>query len=208
MTGAELALPFVGDLAGKVVDVLSEGALQKLLSGRMREARERLMKEVAKGKPWVITDDEATAALFAYFNAAREGAARINLQMIAEALAAGASEPTFAPDTFRRHAGDLASLSRDEVLVLAAFHRANGKAASQPDSEKSVRSSAWALMRDQGWTGLPQSLDIYAAITALGRTGWVSSASGFGSLIYYTTASFEEIARLVDLQAAQNASSE
>jgi hypothetical protein len=83
--------------------VLQKGGAEVLKAyqqKRAEEARETLRTALSKGKHWAITEDQAAAALFAYMRAAEEGAARVNLEMIAEAFANSAQEPSFAPDEF------------------------------------------------------------------------------------------------------------
>jgi hypothetical protein len=191
----------------KIIDELwgtaAHGVWDRFKTLRMAKAREILLGELRNGKHWAITDDQAVAALFAYARAASEGAARVNLRMIAEALANSAQEPSFAPDEFRRHADSLAGLSRDEILLLASFIRANRHAALQPDEpqDQTRRASmAWAsVLKDPD---IPPALDTIALAAALGRTGWIAPASSYGGLTYYTTSVFEGVVRLVDFELA------
>jgi hypothetical protein len=80
---------------------------------------------LSRGKFWAITDDKAAAAMWRYLRAAMEGAARRNLELLAEALVSGAVDPEFAPDEFKRQADRLDGVSRKEIIVLAAFLRTN-----------------------------------------------------------------------------------
>jgi hypothetical protein len=179
------------------------GALAKFMAAQADIAREEIVKQLEKGKLWAITDDKGAAAIFVYLRAARDGAARINLRMMAEALINAAQEPTFAPDEFRRQADALASLSRDEVLLLAAFLRAHRHAAEQSGealNSKKTADFAWAaILADP--SQFPLGFDIIPVAAALGRTGWVVPGSGFGTLTYYTTSLFDGVARLVDFEA-------
>ena len=112
------AVAFLVDyIQGKVADDI----LRRLMHGRHEAARDVLAAKMAKGRPWLASEDDTAAALFTFVRAAQEGAARLNLRLMAEAMTNAAQEPTFAPDVFRYHAAMLASLSRDEVRLLAAF---------------------------------------------------------------------------------------
>src|ERR1700722_15457593 len=137
------------------------GALGRIMAGRAEMAREEIVKQLQKGKLGAIADDDAAAAMFTYLRAAQEGAARINLRMMAEAFVNASHEPTFAPNEFRHQSLAPASLSRGGVLLLAAFLRANRAAAPGPgepnDGTKSM-SVAWAsILADT--SQLPPVLD-------------------------------------------------
>jgi len=181
------------------------GALGKVMEGRAKMAREEIVKQLQKGKLGAIADDDAAAAMFTYLRAAQEGAARINLRMMAEAFVNASREPTFAPDEFRRQSIALASLSRDEVLLLAAFLRANRAAApgpGEPNDGTKAMSVAWAsILADK--SQFPPAFDAIALAAALARTGWVVPGSGFGAITYYTTGAFDGVARLVDFELAR-----
>ena len=201
MTGLEIAIP----IASKIADKLADGALERLLKLRLQQGQEVLARRIAKGRPWLISEDETAAALFTYLRATQEGAARVNLDLMAEALVASAQEPTFAPDTFRKRATALADLSRDEILMLAAFVRVNDHAVREAERlghPENVRSIAWTCLLHSAPSDFPPGFDVIATASALGRTGWVAPASGYGALVFYTTPAFDDVARLVNLRAA------
>lgn len=191
------AVSFLVDyIQGKVAD----DVLRRLMHGRREAAREELAAKMAKGKPWLASEDDTAAALFTYVRAAQEGAARLNLQLMAEVMTNAAREPTFAPDVFRHHVAALASLSTDEVRLLAAFARENRAAAAEPDDPTDAFkrvSLVWArLLNDQ-----TSGLEVTALAGALTRTGWLITYSGFGGLVYSTSRAFEDVVRLVDFEA-------
>jgi hypothetical protein len=99
----------------------------------------------------------------------------------------------------------LSSLSRDEVLLMAAFLRANRAAAPGPgepnDSTKST-SMAWGSILGDA-SQFPPGFDAIAVAAALARTGWIVPGSAYGGIAYYTTAAFDGVARLVDFQLAR-----
>jgi hypothetical protein len=194
-------------VAAKVFDEIAGAtfhtALDRLVARHRAIGREALLEQVRKGKPWAIQDDDAAAAMFAYLRAVQEGAAKANLRMIAEALFNAAQEPTFAPDEFRRHADALAALSRDEILLLAAFIRANKATEGRPgdQTDPNIRAGlVWATILQGG--ELP-GLDVLALAAALGRTGWIEPLAGGGGMMYYTTSAFSTIERLVDFEGAK-----
>ena len=202
---AMVTLPIAKEISEKIVDGLVSGALQHLLRKRMEDARRRLIRRLERGQTWAWTEDESAAALFGYFRAAQEGAARINLELMADAFANGATDATLSSDVFRRHSQMLASLSRDEVLFLAGLDKAEHERA-RANSEVDQLVTGWVrLYNSPSSYGVPDSVDIYACAPALLRTGWLSAASAFGGLIYEFTATFNEVRRLVDFEEAANA---
>ena len=196
--------------AGKIIDELwSEafhGAIGRLMERRARQAREVLEAELRKGRHWAITEDAAAAAIFSYLRAAREGTARVNLQMIAEALRNSAEEPTFASDEFRRHVNILAELSNEEIVVLAAFIRHRRREGEGIDQDGSRKSGEWNdvcssllerrhLFRD--------GHEVVAHTVGLLRTGLVIPWSGLGAYTGFSaTPRLDALARLVDFELA------
>jgi hypothetical protein len=186
------------ELAGKVVDQLADGALERCLRRRLDVARKVLQKRMAKGELWVWTEDDAAAALFTYMRAAQEGAARLNLEFMADAITNGIHEPTFAPDAFRRHCAALSMLSRDEALVLVGLIKVH----DTPQEEGKNGNAGWRLKSDPAAFGLPPSLDVMGCAQSLTRTGWVVLASLWGGMGFDFSSSFEEVRRLVDFEMA------
>lgn len=121
----------LGWLVEKVADEAStrivEGAIKRVLRKRAEAARDIAIEEIAAGRGHVVLDapaqDEAVAILWRYLRAAEEGAACINLRLMASILAgnSGAS-PVYASE-FLRWADLTASLSEEEILLLAVPHR-------------------------------------------------------------------------------------
>lgn len=170
---------------------------------RAVEARDTLLNALAQGKTYRITDDQAAAAIFAYMRAAEEGAARLNLGMIAEAFANAAQEPTFAPDVFRRHTRMLADLSREEIIVVAQLIKANRVAqTAQPNEvgQTILRELDRALVGPDKF--FKSRAGFYRHLGALQRTGIVvGTSAGFGH-VYMPTGLLDEIERLVDFDRA------
>ena len=200
-----MAEPFtvilVHELAGKVVDTLADGALERLVRRRLDGARDVLQRRMRKGQVWAWTEDATASALFTYMRAAQEGAAQLNLELMADAMVNGAAEGAFAPDVFRRHSAALATLSRDEALFLVAL-MAVRDAPQEPGSDINA---GYRLRSDPAAFGLPPSIDVDACSQGLTRTGWVMLQSLYGALGFDLTASFTEVRRLVDFQVALSA---
>lgn len=195
-----LTTPAVAFLIDYIEGKVADDVLRRLMHGRREAARDSLAAKMARGKPWLASEDDTAAALFTYVRAAQEGAARLNLRLMAEAMTNAAQEPTFAPDVFRHHAAVLAGLSRDEVRLLAAFARENRTAAAEPDDPTDAFKRV-ALVWTRLLNDTASGLEVTALAGALTRTGWLVTYSGFGGLVYATSRAFEDVVRLVDFEA-------
>jgi len=187
----------------KVLHTAGGAALKAYQQRKVEEARQALLKALGKGRVWAINEDQAAAALFAYIRAAEEGAARINLQMIAEAFANAAQEPTFAPETFRRHVRMLADISRDEIQVVAKMiklrHECDGM--TLPEQRTFIREKIRDELVGPGkFFGTVGELD--QNLSSLLRTGLIISESAYGGTFYMPTGLLIEIERLVDFGRA------
>jgi hypothetical protein len=58
-----------------------------------------------------------------YLRAAREGAARLNLRLLAKAIAGKLQSGRLVADEFLQYAEALASLSRDEIIVIGTMYK-------------------------------------------------------------------------------------
>jgi hypothetical protein len=187
--------------------VLQKGGAEVLKAyqqKRAEEARETLRTALSKGKHWAITEDQAAAALFAYMRAAEEGAARVNLEMIAEAFANSAQEPSFAPDEFRHRVRMLASLSREEVNIIAQLIKATRLV------QGTEYNFVWIRIKENLDSALvgpgkyfKHEDDIVQYLGMLQRTGLVIAKSAYGGLAFYPTKLLLTIERLVDFEKAR-----
>jgi hypothetical protein len=195
-----------------VLDFLKEAvphALAELQRRHLEAAREIIVRRLQRGKLWAISDDDAAAALWTYLRAAQEGAARRNLEMMAEALATAAAEPSFYPNEFRRQASVLADLSREEVYVLAAFIRAK-RGFPGGGEDGAAKAGEWQavctdLLRQPAL--FPDGYAVEAHTAGLLRTGLVLPWSGLDAFTgFSSTPRLIALARLVDFQLAAEAS--
>jgi hypothetical protein len=125
--------------------------------------------------------------------------------MLAECLWNEAQEPQFAPDEFRRNAAMLADLSREEIMVLAAFFRedrAVDSAASQVDRENYVWQRVVDTLTGEGQF-FSDPADLFGTCAALQRTGLVTALkrSGRTEMLYLSTPRFTRICRLVNFES-------
>jgi hypothetical protein len=96
-----------------------------------------------------MSEDDAAAFLLRYLRAAQEGAARLNLRLMARVVVgkAHAGEPLYA-DEFLRYADTLASLARNEVVLLGALIRHNAQP-HLPGNPVAPGVRAWVSLRQE-----------------------------------------------------------
>ena len=88
-------------------------ALKRLFAKRLDNARETLLKKLARGDMRVSEADlqEGVATVYRFLRAAQEGAARVNLRLLSQVIANQAWRGTMKADEFlpRRHSRSIAS---------------------------------------------------------------------------------------------------
>lgn len=114
-----------GFAGAATVPAVSVQTLRGLLQRRVAAARDVLLGEIRRGtKTLEFHDaDEAAAITYRYMRAAEEGAARLNLQLLARVIVGSAEGPGLYADEFLRWADILAGLRREEVMVLGVIQR-------------------------------------------------------------------------------------
>jgi hypothetical protein len=116
------ALGFIGISGGSVSQALIVGYFRR----RHEMARGILFEELSQANisnTQAASEDDAIAVIVRYLRAAQEGAARLNLRLLAKAIAGKRQSMPLVADEFLQYAEALATLSRDEVLVVGAMYR-------------------------------------------------------------------------------------
>jgi len=106
--------------------MLSGAAIEELLAKRVENARKIIIEELAHARrplEDVHERDEIVAIVYRYLDAARQGAARLNLRLLAKVASGQVEREEIRADVFLRHAEMLSSLAREEVIFLATLHR-------------------------------------------------------------------------------------
>jgi len=150
-------------------------ALQSMLQGRHTQARDILLDELREGDKQ-LTDvgqvDEAAAIIFRYARAAQEGAARLNLRLMAKVIAAQAYLGNLVADEFLYYADMLASLRREEVILIASLHQ--HRVVAPEVWADNVR--AWSKAQEQLVPNVFATGEVmYAAALGAARTGLLLS---------------------------------
>lgn len=198
MSASTITALIAGKLLEKAFETGGEQILARLIRGRTEKARAILLKRMRRGDLVLpITEDDFASVLFTFLRAAEEGAARRNLELMADYLVNAAAEPDFAPNEFRRHSRHLAELSRAEALAVAVMVKAPELAPDPKDPWKPLVDYA---TRAAG--PFQNAEDFRAACTGLMRTGWVQPISLYGSMGYGPTVMLKSISRLIDVDGA------
>jgi len=123
----------------------------RLLRKRLETAQEILLDELRRGKrslAAVEEVDELAAIVFRYGRAAQEGTAKLNLRLMAKVIAGQAHLGSLVADEFLAWADVLASLRREEVILLACFLKENDRFLHEADGKVSL-SQLWDRCRGQ-----------------------------------------------------------
>lgn len=192
--------PIVPPVVTAVLKAALPRAVAAYQASQAAVARDLLVKRIARGRPWAVHEDAAAAALWRYMRAATEGTARLNLELLADALVNGVAEPTFAPDEFKQQADRLESLTREEIFVVAAMLRVRNVPAADGEAAHVTRYNA-AIQEALGMGVFQDQGDVTACMASLTRTGWVAPSGGFGFTGHSPTRALDAVARLVDFEA-------
>jgi len=180
-------------------------ALSAVMERRKEAAREILLDEIRRGGASPTTDDidESVSILYRYWRAAQEGAGRLNLRLLASVYAGQVRDKTIVADDFLYYADLLASLRRDEIILLGTLLRCSTNADGTPGVGHDPMTQTRAEMVPAVFEAHE---DYNAALGALQRTGLISAhaiggAVGSGSsLVYQVTSLLRKLNRLAAIE--------
>ncbi len=175
-------------------------ALERLLGRRRRMAQEIFLHELRCGDRHLLGAedvDEAAAMLFRYLRAAQEGTARLNLRLMAKIMRGLTAERPIYADQFLRYADLVASLTREEVILVATLYAKAKDLKDRPGR----RQEALTLAKGELVPRVFDSEDrFYAVMAAASRTGLV--ITGGWSDQFCTTPLMDDVARFVSFREA------
>ncbi|MBY3136740.1 hypothetical protein [Rhizobium laguerreae] len=156
-------------------------SLRALMQKRASNARDVLLHEIRRGNTPIEfhNADEAAAVTYRYMRAAEEGAARLNLQLLAGVIVGSAEGPGLYADDFLRWADVLAGLRREEVIVLGVMQRVQTGETPIEDPAQNPPLAFWLActgILEQQYGLRPAASTSHAH--ALLRTGLVQLVSG------------------------------
>lgn len=198
MTLEALAIDYfkaAGELAGGSV-------LKQLLAKRAEAARDILVDRLQKAKATLkdIPEDEAAAITYRYMRAAEEGAARINLKLLADVIVGQDAKPGFYANDFLLWADIISSLRHEEIAVLGTMHREAAKLNYKLEQSGKFWLGCLEVLADERKI-LKQDSDLIGA--KLLRTGLITLLTGLWDMghAYMPTANLQKLAEMADLEA-------
>lgn len=181
----------------------------QLLRRRAVHARDILLDVLRRGERTLSAPevDETVAVLLRYGRAAQEGTARLNLRLMAKVIAGQVQQKVLYADEFLRHADIIASLRREEVILLGALQRHWAAPAVQAMANDHDRMNEAKRLMLAELTPVPfiDIVELAATEDAIVRTGFLAGTEVFGGTIYKSTRTFQRVCALISLEAALEA---
>jgi hypothetical protein len=195
-------------VAAVAADILPVGntlgaAVDRLLERRRREARSVLLEELEAGRSIIETVeeiDEFAAITLRYRRAAEEGAARLNLRLMAMTIQGMSSTRTLTASRFLYYATFLATMSREEIIAAATLYRHER---SDPCTSEETRGQPSVRMKAELIPAIfSTERHLASALQATTRTGLVVALPGWDALLYETTPLMEAVVSLAPFRDA------
>ena len=172
---------------------------------RLQAAGELLLVELRRGDRTLaeVEEDELAAVVYRYSQAAQEGAARLNLRLMAAVIAGQAFRGNLVADEFLYYADVLASLRREEIILVAALWRhANSPEVVALQEAERARTAESAARCELVPLLFATDAEFVATEGALMRTGLITAVSGFGALLFATTPLLARLQALAPFEMA------
>jgi len=180
----------------------------RFVQRRRKEAAEILIAQISAGGLHGEIEfeerdiDPLIDIIFRFSKAVGDGAANDNLTFLAEVIAGLKSRRALAVDSFRRWAGILEDLTRDELLLIGkayvteadifAMHEAGGEKIANDFWQK-----IQATMKEAGYS----AGEISALCATVSRTGILVPVSAFGTTAYMPSPWLNELGSLTSIAA-------
>ena len=178
-------------------------AYEKWLNTKAKTAHDVLVNEIAKGTRLSTDVDPDTffGLLHRYLNAAKQGAARSNLQLMAQVLRGSLEQDCpFTPDALAANAELVSSLTRNEIRFLAVLWTSTSTyvpIGPNPNRNQEICESAISTMVPNF---LPDRATYNAVGAALCRTGLIISPPVWDGPAYFVTPQLESLVKLCNLE--------
>jgi hypothetical protein len=175
--------------------------LGSILKKRSDSAREILLEELSLGQKTIHDTgqlDELVAITYRYFRAAQEGTARLNLRLLAKVIAGQAHLGNLIADEFLYYAELLASLRREELILIATFQRVSRRL-NETEAHKIWEPAAEELVPKV----FPDEGLMRAAATACTRTGLLMTEASMDDIGFFSPSPLlDKLLRLASLDDA------
>ena len=169
----------------QIFPVFSEG-ISIFFTKRKEQATEIFLEEMKRGNFDFskVSQGDLVMIAFRTYRAAIEGAARVNLRLMAKVAAGMVEKHQTRPDLFLWYADMLSTLRREELVLLATLHRLTrttelAKLRERGERPREVKIRAIA---DLVPGTFPTELHLEAALGSLVRTGFVLFGGTIGEV--------------------------
>ncbi|WP_148294402.1 hypothetical protein [Azospirillum sp. B506] len=209
---ASLVGALVSDAAAKenlalasVFGASFSGAIQALRRKRLEEARDILIEDVKIGNK-DLNDaaqiEDVIACMLRYGRAAQEGAARLNLRLLALTINGMYSRSRLISDEFMYFSDTLSSLRREEAIILGVFQRHVFKLQDPANR----REEGFEIQKEVIGEIVPAYIgtveEFYAYCGSILRTGFLELVNGFGGSFYITTPILDRLSKYASIESA------
>lgn len=204
---ADLVVACLTQFPAATVSAVAGLALDELLKNRRERAREILLDELRAGDVVLAETavEESVAIAFRYTRAAQEGAARLNLRLMAQVIRGQAMHKVLHADEFLYWADIIASLKREEVYLIATLRRSLDYVNEDVTRRGEIDvCKTWENARDQLVPRvLPDEATMRAIAMGASRTGFLMPGNTFTGIGYFVPTPFlEKVLQLCDFDAA------
>lgn len=209
---ASLVGALVSDVAAKenavlasVFGVAVSDVIQTIRRKRFENVRDIIIEEIRFGRKDIIDAaqiDDIISCLLRIGRAAEEGAARLNIRLMAAAMNGMYSKSRLIADDFLYFSNILSTLKREEVIVLGVFHR-HVKWAERESDRRKLGFEVKNRVKEEivpDYIGSEEELMAYCG--SLLRTGLLELVSGFGGPFYTTTPILDRLSSHVCFESA------
>lgn len=195
-------ISYGAQFVGEVISMFTPGggllakAVDQHLARKTQEAVEIAIEELAKGN---VDFDEAdaepfVAILLRYSKAASEGAARRNLRVLMQVVVGLKRNKALSGDAFRRWAGILEHMTRDELMLVGQAIILQRK---KQEGVHSIDDNFWQLLQEAMQAGRYSAGELPALAASVSRYGIIVPVSAYGGIAYRPSPWLEELAKLV-----------
>ena len=198
----EMVAAIVGDVISSIGGPgnTASATIIQLIKRRAEAAAKIALEEFQQGRSLYPPDDTA-AMLFRYLRAAQEGAARINLRLMAKIMAGQNQEKPLVADDFLFWAEMIASLRREEIILLSTLLRHWYDWSSEQDQFKRMSNASQDCQKALVPSIFAEKIELMATMAALTRTGLLVPESSFGSIVYQISPLLERLDDMASLEA-------
>ncbi len=174
------------------------------LRGKIDESFGILLEELRAGNMselHVASENETVAVCYRYLLAARDGAARRNLRLLAKVMVGLAQRDRLYSDEFNKYAGVLENLTREQIIYLGRYYALYQEEKRKADDEGKAREAAKDRLVDELIPHqFPSEQHLEYLVSQAVGLGLLLTSSAWGTLVYRFSPLMDEIAGMADFQ--------